>query len=194
MNDSKKSAWDSYRRWRKITWFFVPVWLCFVTIEAKWPVFGIALIFFVLYGIKTQWFECPKCEECFFIYPKFPRLYWPFAKKCMNCGFPKWEEPPPKPARVEIYPIPRDENPRADPVAVKRLRLAEFLTLVLRDDPQALGLRLDGDGWANADKLLTRANRYAIKLTREDLNQVLTISGNHRFDWDPSGNRIRARR
>ena len=138
-----------------------------------------------------QRFECPRCEEPFFIYPKFPRLYRPSAKKCMNCGLPKWEEPPPKPPKVQRYPIPRNENPRPDPVIAERLRLAKFLTLVLRDDPKAIGLRRDSNGWVDLDDLLKRADRNRIKLTRENLADVLTASENHLFEWDQPGDRIR---
>jgi len=187
----KKSAWDSYRRWRKFTWLCFPVWFCLVTFDTTRPIFGIIFVFCVFCGFRIQWFECPRCEECFFIYPKFPRFYWPSAKKCMNCGLPKWDDPPPKPAKVEIYPIPKGDSPRPDPVTTERLRLAKFLTLVLRDDPKAIGLRLDANGWADVGDLLKRANCNGIKLTCENLDDVLTISENHHFERDQPGDRIR---
>lgn len=109
----------------------------------------------------------------------------------MNCGLPKWEDPPPKPPKVERYPLPRDENPRRDPVIAERLSLAKFLTLVLRNDPKAIGLRVDTDGWADVDDLLKRANRNGIGLTCETLGEVLTVSETRRFEWDREGNRIR---
>jgi len=74
---------------------------------------------------------------------------------------------------------------------MERVRLAKFLTLVLRDDPKAIGLCLDADGWAEVDDLLKRANRNGLKLTRENLDDVRTVSENHRFERDQSGDRIR---
>ena len=109
----------------------------------------------------------------------------------MNCGLLKWDDPPPKPAKVEIYPIHDGNNSRTDPLKVERLRLTNFLTLVLRDDPGAIGLRLDSDGWVDMEKLVTRANRHGIELSRENLTKVLTVSENHRFELDQPGNRIR---
>ncbi len=192
MSDSKKSAWDGYRRWRKFSWIIFPTLICLDIFSQVWPIFAILLIYGMYCGFKIQWFECPRCKESFFIYPKFPRFYWPAAKKCMNCGFPKWEEPSPKPARIEIYSIPKAQNPRPDPVTAERLRLAKFLTLVLRHDPRSIGLRLNPDGWVDIDHLLTRSTRNGIKLTRETLVHVLTASENHHFEWDQPGGRIRA--
>lgn len=95
------------------------------------------------------------------------------------------------PEKTEIYPTPRREIPRPDPAIAEHLRLAKFLTLVLSDDPKAIGLRLDANGWADVGDLLTRANRHGIKLTRDNLGDVLTVSENHRFERDQPGDRIR---
>lgn len=111
---------------------------------------------------------------------------------CIHCGFPKWEEPPPEFPKINIYPIPQEEKSVRDPAIAERLHLAKFLTLVLRDDPKAIGLRLDADGWADLETLLTRANRYGFKLTRESLAEVAASSSGHRIEWDQPGNRIRA--
>ena len=69
-----------------------------------------------------------------------------------------------------------------------------FSLLVLRDDPGAIHLGLDSDGWADVQNLLTRANRYGFKLTREDLTDILMVSEEHSFEWDQPGDRIRVRR
>ena len=73
-----------------------------------------------------------------------------------------------------------------------RERNSRFLLLILRDDPGAIHLSIDSEGWADVNNLLTRANRYGFKLTREDLADVLTLSENLRFEWDQPCNRIRA--
>ena len=135
-------------------------------------------------------FRCPECGEFFFF--KVGTFNWNFfPQKCVHCGLPKWAEPSPKPPTALTYPIPRRETPRPDPAIADRLRAAKFLTLILRDDPGAIHLTLDSDGWADVQNLLARANRYGFKLTREDLAAVMNHPEEHRFEGDPSGDRIR---
>ena len=50
--------------------------------------------------------------------------------------------------------------------------LSKFLSLVLRHQPQLIGLQLDEAGWVGIDTLLERANAAGHALTRE-LLQVL---------------------
>lgn len=52
---------------------------------------------FLVAGYKKTDFECPRCHELFF--RKFDdrpwRMGWqynPFARHCMHCGLPKWQE------------------------------------------------------------------------------------------------------
>ena len=196
----KKSAWDGYRRYTAISRFVFPILFCVAVFagfvptmfEKAAPIFVPVFILFALVSIPFQWFKCPQCDNFFFYLPGFFSFYRPSGKKCPHCGLPKWEEPSPKPPKAEIYPIPRSDHPPTDPAIAERLRLANFLTLVLHDDPKAIGLRLDASGWADVDLLLDRANRYGIKLTRENLAEVLSDSENPRFDWDRTANRIRA--
>ena len=75
-----------------------------------------------------------------------------------------------------------------------RERASKFLLLILRDDPGAIHLTLDSDGWADVQNLLTRANRYGFKLTREDLAALMNDPEEHRFEWNPPGDRIRVAR
>ena len=72
-----------------------------------------------------------------------------------------------------------------------RERNSRFLILILRDDPGAIHLSLDSEGWADVNNLLTRANRYGFKLAREDLFDLLAGSEDHRFVSNQSGDRIR---
>jgi hypothetical protein len=204
MSAPKKSAWDSYRQYSNILKVTLPIVLCLIVlgefvpkaIEAAFLFLFPVIILAVLASIPIKWFECPRCRERFFIPPGFFSFYRPGAKQCLHCGLPKWDEggSPIKPAKVELYPIPSGNNFRPDPVTVERLRLANFLTLVLRDDPGAIGLRLDPEGWTDADHLVARANRYDVKLTRESLGDIASDSKNDHFDWDPAGNRVRWRK
>ncbi|MEO5914175.1 MAG: RNA 2'-phosphotransferase [Luteolibacter sp.] len=107
----------------------------------------------------------------------------------MHCGLPKWEEPPEK---TEIYPIPRKSAPRPDPAIAESARLKNFLTLVLRDDPRAIGLKLDSEGWTAVDQLFTRAGKYGVKFTPNALEKLMGEDGNPGFEWNRATQRIRA--
>ncbi|MEO5714992.1 MAG: RNA 2'-phosphotransferase [Luteolibacter sp.] len=109
----------------------------------------------------------------------------------MHCGLPKWEEPPEKP---DAYPIPRSSAPRPDPAPAESIRLKNFLTLVLRDDPRAIGLKLDSEGWTNVDLLFAKSERNGVKFTREALEKLMDGEGDPGFEWDRATQRIRARR
>lgn len=136
-----------------------------------------------------QEFKCPRCRKPFF----YNRMWIPSLTNCVHCGLPKWEEadyvnPPPK-----RY---TDRNPSISKMAATdsssaRERNSRFLLLVLRDDPGAIHLSQDSEGWAYVNNLLTRASRYGFKLTREDLAEVLTTSENPSFEWDQPGDRVR---
>jgi len=46
------------------------------------------LLGFAIAGIRLQPFACPRCRNPFFSSPFY---YWPFGRKCMHCGLPKWQ-------------------------------------------------------------------------------------------------------
>ncbi len=176
--------------WRKVAWISIPVFLLLNSaFQLPEVVVFVVAIPFVIAATALQKFKCPKCRECFF----YHGLYHPLTQKCVHCGLPKWEDASfvVEEPKVAPYPTPRRRDPIPDPAIAKRHRLAKFLTLVLRDDPKALGLRLDADGWANVDDLVKRSNRYDLNLTRESLAEVLSLSADQRFEWDQPGNRIR---
>jgi RNA:NAD 2'-phosphotransferase (TPT1/KptA family) len=61
------------------------------------------------------------------------------------------------------------------------------LSKVLRHDPGSVGLKLDAAGWVNVDELLT-----AMKLSRDDLEQVVAENDKKRFEFNADRTRIRA--
>lgn len=120
-------------------------------------------------------------------------MWNPWRENCVHCGLPKWEEADyvnPHSERDSIRTLSIGEMATAPDIPARE-RNSRFLILILRDDPGAIHLSLDSAGWADINNLLTRANRYGFKLTREDLADVLTASEDHRFEWDQSGGRIR---
>lgn len=139
---------------------------------------------------RLQHYKCPRCDNPFF----YDGGWNPWRKNCVHCGQPKWEEgdyvdPDP--------PQPPDGTPSIAEMAANasisaRERDSRFLTLVLRDDPGAIHLKLDSEGWADADNLLTRANRYGFKLTRKAIEDAMAADGNPCFEWNQATGRIRA--
>lgn len=69
---------------------------------------------------------------------------------------------------------------------------SKLLGLVLRHSPEAIGIQLDGEGWADMDQLIASANAKGYRLSRELLTEVVTSSDKQRFALDSSGTRIRA--
>jgi putative RNA 2'-phosphotransferase len=76
----------------------------------------------------------------------------------------------------------------ADP----RVKSSKFLSLVLRHQPEKIGIRLDEAGWVSVDELLRASNMHGVVLTREDLDDVVRTNSKQRFAFSEDGDRIRA--
>ncbi len=77
-----------------------------------------------------------------------------------------------------------------DPQLVK---LSRFLSLVLRHEPQAAGVELDAEGWAEVDELLAGMAARNRPMSRETLERVVRENDKGRFAFSEDGLRIRAR-
>ncbi|MCA1378417.1 MULTISPECIES: RNA 2'-phosphotransferase [unclassified Bradyrhizobium] len=71
-------------------------------------------------------------------------------------------------------------------------QLSKFLSLVLRHQPETIGLVLDSHGWASIDDLIAKANAAGTKFGRDDLLRVVAESDKKRFSLSPGTDRIRA--
>jgi putative RNA 2'-phosphotransferase len=69
---------------------------------------------------------------------------------------------------------------------------SKFLSFVLRHEPQAVGLTLDSEGWANIDALIDGAARDGRTLDRALIENVVASSDKKRFSISPDGQSIRA--
>jgi putative RNA 2'-phosphotransferase len=69
---------------------------------------------------------------------------------------------------------------------------SKFLSLVLRHQPETIGISLDDQGWVEIDELLANANRSGRKLTRPLLERVVRENDKQRFAISPDGKQIRA--
>ncbi len=71
-------------------------------------------------------------------------------------------------------------------------QISKFLSLVLRHQPESIGLSLDERGWANIDDLLDAANRTGTTIDRNQLLQVVENNDKRRFSLSDDGTMIRA--
>ena len=74
----------------------------------------------------------------------------------------------------------------------QRTRTSKFLSLVLRHQPERIGLALDTSGWAGVDELLAACRHHGVPLDRAELEDVVTTSEKKRFAFSDDGQRIRA--
>ncbi len=71
-----------------------------------------------------------------------------------------------------------------------RTRTSKFLALVLRHQPESIGLTLDREGWANVPELLDALARKGTSLTVAQLEELVRLDAKGRYQLE--GARIRA--
>ena len=74
----------------------------------------------------------------------------------------------------------------------ERTRLSKFLSLVLRHEPETIGLTLDAAGWVSVEMLLARLAAYGKHTSREALDEIVATSPKQRFSLSDDGLEIRA--
>jgi putative RNA 2'-phosphotransferase len=72
------------------------------------------------------------------------------------------------------------------------IRTSKFLSLILRHEPERVGLILGEAGWVGVDELLQAVNRHGLGLTLAQLKHVVATSDKKRFAFSEDGRRIRA--
>lgn len=68
---------------------------------------------------------------------------------------------------------------------------SKFLSLILRHQPELIGLQLDTNGWADVDTLLALAARRK-RITRQELEIIVAESDKQRFAFNDDHSKIRA--
>lgn len=71
-------------------------------------------------------------------------------------------------------------------------RRSKFLSLVLRHEPQRVGITLDAAGWTDVSALLAACAAHGVPITGDELAQIVATSDKQRFALSPDGARIRA--
>jgi putative RNA 2'-phosphotransferase len=72
------------------------------------------------------------------------------------------------------------------------VRTSKFLSLILRHEPERVGLELGDAGWVGVDELLKAVNSHGVSLTLDDLKHIVATSDKKRFAFSEDGLRIRA--
>ena len=72
------------------------------------------------------------------------------------------------------------------------IQTSKFLSLILRHQPEKIGLTLDPQGWVAVDQLLAACTAHRHPLTREVLQKVVAENNKQRFAFSDDGLRIRA--
>ncbi|PAK92846.1 RNA 2'-phosphotransferase [Stenotrophomonas rhizophila] len=69
---------------------------------------------------------------------------------------------------------------------------SKFLSYVLRHQPEAIGLTLDAEGWADVDALIAGAASAGRELDRALIQQIVSTNDKKRFTLSDDNSRIRA--
>lgn len=72
------------------------------------------------------------------------------------------------------------------------IKKSKFLSLVLRHEPERVGLKLGEAGWVGVDELLQAINRHGVMITLDQLKHIVATSDKKRFAFSEDGQRIRA--
>lgn len=71
-------------------------------------------------------------------------------------------------------------------------RLSKFLSLVLRHQPEKIGLTLDEGGWADVDELIIKSQVQQVEIDVEKLHYIVDSNDKQRFSFSPDQKKIRA--
>lgn len=71
-------------------------------------------------------------------------------------------------------------------------KISKYLSLVLRHQPEVLGIELDEAGWTDVAHLLKKMNAAGRRCNREQLETVVRDNDKQRFQFNEDGTRIRA--
>jgi putative RNA 2'-phosphotransferase len=74
----------------------------------------------------------------------------------------------------------------------RAVRISKFLSLVLRHQPEKIGLSLDQSGWASVGQLIEASRMRGFEFTPEELQNVVAGNDKKRFSLSEDGLWIRA--
>ena len=74
----------------------------------------------------------------------------------------------------------------------RAVQISKFLSLVLRHQPEKIGLRLSQSGWASVEELIEASRQRGIEFTLEELQNIVASNDKQRFSLSEDGLSIRA--
>lgn len=74
----------------------------------------------------------------------------------------------------------------------KTVKQSKFLSLILRHEPNKIGLTLNEAGWASVSELLTQLATHGRGMSMKELEHVVTVDDKQRFSFNTDKTRIRA--
>ncbi|MCB1639281.1 MAG: RNA 2'-phosphotransferase, partial [Thiothrix sp.] len=75
----------------------------------------------------------------------------------------------------------------------RKTQLGRFISLILRHEPEQIGLELDSAGWASVDALLAGLARKRRALSFDELVEIVLTNDKQRYVFNADRTRIRAR-
>lgn len=70
--------------------------------------------------------------------------------------------------------------------------ISKYLSLILRHNPQTIGIILDDNGWANVEELMIKCNKKGVRFSIEDLEEIVETNDKKRFAFNEDKTKIRA--
>ncbi len=74
----------------------------------------------------------------------------------------------------------------------KYKKTSVFLSLVLRHNPEAAGIRIDGHGWADVSELIEGVNQTGRRINQEILEEIVRTDEKGRYSFNEDKTKIRA--
>lgn len=71
-------------------------------------------------------------------------------------------------------------------------RISKFLSLVLRHQPETIGILLDENGWTDVPTLLAKMAVRGYRITHDQLRHIVDTNNKKRFAFNEDESRIRA--
>ncbi len=74
----------------------------------------------------------------------------------------------------------------------RKTKISKFLSLILRHQPEAVGLSLEDNGWISVEKLIKACADYGNSFTFAELREVVETNDKKRFAFNENETKIRA--
>lgn len=71
-------------------------------------------------------------------------------------------------------------------------RIGKFLSLVLRHEPQKIGIELDPNGWVNVQELIEKCGKHRVSFTMNELEEIVATNDKKRYSFNEDKTKIRA--